>query len=208
MAQRIVKTEGKNFVIYTDGVMRVDRVRLSYPHLFHPYKGPTDEGVAKYGCVGLLPKATHREAMQAFAKEMDALLESNKQKSGKQFPADKKCFRDGDTAGKDGYEGNWSLSTRESRKPTVRDKAKKPITEENADKIYAGCYVNILFRLWYQPDKGFGKRVNANLIAVQFADKGEPFGESRISEEDIDDSFDGDDSGGFEDDSGGDDDGF
>jgi len=50
--------------------------------------------------------------------------------------------------------------------------------EENG-KPYAGCYVNMSIRLWAQ-DNQFGKRVNAQLRAVQFVKDGEAFGDKPV----------------------------
>ena len=55
---------------------------------------------------------------------------------------------------------------------------------------YGGCYVNATVRLWAQDgvkNPKWGKRVNAQLRAVQFWAEGEPFGESSV---DAADEFD------------------
>ena len=59
------------------------------------------------------------------------------------------------------------------------DKIKSvPLTEDD-NKLYPGCYVNVVITLWAQNNK-FGKRINANLLAVQFVKDGNPFGEARV----------------------------
>jgi hypothetical protein len=58
------------------------------------------------------------------------------------------------------------------------------------DVIYAGCWVHILIRPWWQDSAEWGKRVNAGLTAIQFCRDDEPFGESRITPEDVDNTFD------------------
>lgn len=211
MAREIAKRV-PNLVIYTDGVMRIDDIGCSYPHLFEPYKGEDGESTPGFSVVGLIPKGpTHSQAVALVIDEINKLLVANKQKPGKGFPADKKCLRDGDVSGKETNENKYTLNCREVRPPSVRDRKKRVITEDDARKaldpensmpgVYGGCRINLLFRLWWQSNK-YGKRVNANLLAVQYT-AGEreghmPFGEGRISEEAIEESFDSIDDG-FED---------
>jgi hypothetical protein len=45
--------------------------------------------------------------------------------------------------------------------------------------VYAGCYVNATIRLWGQ-DNQYGKRINAQLRAIQFVKKGDAFGDGDI----------------------------
>ena len=67
--------------------------------------------------------------------------------------------------------------------------------------IYAGCWVNILIRPWWQNSAKWGKRVNAGLTAVQFVRDDEPFGQGRITSEDVDETFDefADEASGYDD---------
>jgi hypothetical protein len=75
----------------------------------------------------------------------------------------------------------------------IIDKDKSPLTEDD-EKLYAGCYVNAIVELWYQ-NNNYGKRVNANLLGVQFFKDGEPFGDGVSASEDDFDMFDDDDDG-------------
>ena len=82
-------------------------------------------------------------------------------------------------------------------------KKREPLSEED-DVVYGGVIVNVLIRPWAQDNK-FGKRINANLVAVQFVRDGERFGQARP---DINEHF-GDEEGGDGDSGFGDgDDGF
>jgi len=58
----------------------------------------------------------------------------------------------------------------------------------------------VLVRPWFQDNK-FGKRINAGLSAVQFLRDDTAFGEGRITEDQIDDTFsdESDDSSGTDD---------
>jgi len=51
---------------------------------------------------------------------------------------------------------------------------------ENDNRIYAGCYVNAIVVLWAQ-NNNYGKRINANLLGVQFVADGSPFGDGGTS---------------------------
>lgn len=76
------------------------------------------------------------------------------------------------------------------------------VGEEGAP--YSGSYVNVKLEFWGQDadsDRGIPNRINATILAVQFAKHGEPFGggtrtnvDEEFDEEDDDDS--GDDLGG------------
>ena len=46
--------------------------------------------------------------------------------------------------------------------------------------IYSGCYANIKVSFWFQSNN-FGKRVNCQLVAIQFAKHGESFGGGNVN---------------------------
>jgi hypothetical protein len=184
---REIKKKVKNAILYTDGSIRISGVRFSYPHLKKPYKGDGDQGEAKFGIVGLLPKATHRAAKDLIKERIEELLKENKVKA---LPSDKKFLRDGDQSGKDEHAGMYTVSARESRRPPLRNRANEVVEPEDADEVFQpGYWGDILIRPWYQNNK-YGKRVNAGLSSVQMVKKDEVFGEGRISDEDLDDTFD------------------
>ncbi len=196
--KRTIVKKVANAILYSDDTIRIDNVRASYPHLFKPYSGQ-DGGTPKFSITGLGDKKTHGEAKNLCVEIINRLL---KDKKIERLAADKKFVKDGDLAGKSGYDSCWTFSSSETNAPRVRNRDKTPIPAEKADTIYGGCYVNILLRPWVQ-DNQFGKRVNAGLLAVQFHSDGEAFGEGRITDDDVDASFDGDaDSGGFDDETG------
>jgi hypothetical protein len=67
---------------------------------------------------------------------------------------------------------------------------------EDDGVLYSGCYVNMTVTLWTQ-DNEYGKRVNANLRAVQFVKDGEAFGVAPVdAEEEFDEVEIEDDEGG------------
>lgn len=172
-------------ILYTDGMIRVDWVRLSYPHLAKAYKGSDDDAAAAFGVVGLLQKK-NREAKDLIKERIEELLKENKVKA---LPADKKFLRDGDQSGKAECEGMFTISTRETRRPPLRNRDNSVVEPEDATEVFRpGYWGSILIRPWYQNNK-FGKRVNSGLASVQFMAKDEEFGEGRLSDEDLDDTF-------------------
>jgi hypothetical protein len=211
--QRIAVKTVKNAILYNDGTIRLDNVRCSYPHLIEPYAGDDDNGNKQepaYGIVFLLPKATHAAAKDLCKFRIEQLMQENKVKA---IPADKKFLRDGDMSGKAENEKMFTVSAREKRAPVLRTPSKAKIIRGKTETVtvgsrevavnelfYGGCWVNGIIRPWWQNNK-FGKRVNAGLVAVQFLKDDEAFGEGRITEDQIDDSFDAleDEESGFAD---------
>lgn len=158
--------------------MRLNNVRLSFPSLFH--KASFDGKEGKYEATFLLDKADEK------TKKMldDAIAEAIAEAKIK-VASDKICLKDGDDSPYEGYEGQWSFKAGSNKRPTVIDRDKTPLVEED-EKLYAGCYVNAIVDLWIQNNK-FGKRVNANLYGVQFIKDGEAFG---MGATDVSDDFD------------------
>lgn len=181
----------KNLKINEDGTMLVKNVRLSYPHLFEKFvMDGDDEAKGRYSGKFLLDKETHADEIKAIRQH---LVKLQKEYFEGKIGGDKLFFRDGDDMGKDEYEGQWVLSASDSkRRPQVLNKDKSVIAEED-DIVYAGCYVHVLIRPWKQQHPKYGKRVNANLVGVQFAKDGERFGEEPI---DASSHFDDEDDGG------------
>lgn len=176
------------------GTIQIKDVRLSYPHLFKPW-AQNDDQDKKYSARFLLPRETHGAEIKAIQQYLTKMM-SEKFKA--RIPLDKLFMRDGDATGKPEDEGCWYISASDSIRPQVVGKKREPLTEED-DVVYAGCYVNVLIRPWAQDNK-YGKRINANLVAVQFVRDGERFGNARP---DINEHFEAEEGG-----AGGGDDGF
>jgi hypothetical protein len=84
------------------------------------------------------------------------------------------CLQDGATKARhDGFAGNVFVSARNKARPEIVGKDKSRLTRADG-KPYAGCYVNTSLEVWAQ-DNGYGKRINAKLLAVQFARDGKAF---------------------------------
>lgn len=181
MAERTVVQKVSNATLYSDGCIRIDNVRLSYPHLDKPWA--QDGGKPKYSGGFLLPKDSHQAAKDLCVKVIEDICK--KEELGK-LGSDRKFIRNGDDTGKDENEGMYVVNAREDNRPACRNQKGGVMTEtEVKDKFYGGCWVNVLIRPWAQNSKDYGKRVNAGLVAVQFVRDGEAFGEGRVDDDGV-----------------------
>jgi len=170
--------------------IKLNNVRLSFPALFR--KAVFNGEETKYEATFLLNKEEHA----AKIKEIDGAIKAKLKDDlkGAKLGPDKICFKDGDEIDYDGYAGHMSIKASSNDRPMVIDRNKSPLTEDD-QKIYAGCYVNAIVELWAQNNQ-WGKRVNCNLLAVQFFKDGEPFGDGiRASVDDFDAFGDDEDDG-------------
>lgn len=154
----------------------VNQVRISFPNLFVPQKD--DKGQDKYGAAFIIPKdhpdlkkveeCIKQVAAEKWADKAPGILTSLK-------ASNKLCLHDGDAKAQyDGYAGNLYLSANNRARPVVLDRNKTPLTQQDG-KPYSGCYVNVSLDVWAQDHAAHGKRINANVLAVQFAKDGEAF---------------------------------
>lgn len=212
---RLVVKQEQFVRFYTDGTVLCRDCRLAYPHAFEPYKGKDAGAKAKYGTVGLWPKADKARlpSVKMIADHIKIMMAENRTD---EIAATNKFLRNGDLSGKADFKGNWTISASELRPPTLRSNRRDPRSgkvinlQPGRDNgvIYGGCWANILIRPWWM-NNNWGKKVNAGLVAIQFLRDDEPFGQGRVAEEDIDATFDefADDSdSGFDDTLGDDDD--
>ena len=159
-------------------------VRVSFPHLFTRPVINGEEG--KCGATLMLEPEAHAASIKTVKSHIAELIKTKLK--GKKVPSDKLCLRDGDEKGREEYEGYMVLSANNKGKPIVIDNAGSGvITDEEDSLIYAGCYVNAKVRLWAQDNK-YGKRINAELVSIQFASDGEPLDSTYVS---VDDAMEG-----------------
>jgi len=154
-------------------------VRLSFPSLFERASFNGIEG--KYEATFLISKDGNTKA-----KIDAAIAEALKLAKVKVDPSNF-CIKDGDNSDYEGYADNWSFKASRDRRPAVIDSDKSPLTKDD-NKLYAGCYVNAVVDIWIQ-NNSYGKRVNSNLLGVQFVKDGSPFGAGG-GNEDVTDDFD------------------
>lgn len=173
----------------------VENVRCSFPHLFKKPVINGDEG--KCGVVLMLDPKTHKTVLAGINTDINALIKDKLK--GVRVPSEKRCLRDGIDKGRPEYEGYQVLSANNRGKPIViSSDGKGVITDEEENPIYAGCFVNAKIRLWAQ-DNNYGKRINAELVAIQFTKDGEALDASYVSVDDAMDGFSGSDSSPAED---------
>ena len=165
--------------------VKLNGVRLSYPHLHVP-KAQEVGKEPKYSATFLLDKTQHKADIAKIEKLIERLVLD---KFKKKVPLKHKCLHDGnEKAELDGYGDEvMFIPTTADRPPAVIDGQRAPITQQTSAQCYAGCYVNVLIRLyaWEHPTGGRG--VSAGLMAVQFAKDGESFGAAPV---DVEKEFD------------------
>lgn len=144
-------------------------VRLSFPSLFQ--KAVFNGKETKFEATFLLDKEKHADIIKQIKDAANELIKN--ELKGAKLGADKICLRDGNDTNYDGYATCYSLKASNSKRPLIIDRDKTPLAE-NDGKPYSGCYVNGIIELWAQNNE-FGKRINANLLGVQFFGDGEPF---------------------------------
>ncbi len=162
-------------------------VRLSFPSLFTKSTFEGNEG--KFEATFLIPKSDKKtyKAIMAAIEECKSEAKLNRVKD------DMLCIKDGDEIFEDkeydGYEDHWAIKAGNTKRPLLIDNDKSQL-EESDNRLYAGCYVNAQISPWAQDNK-FGKRINANLLGVQFVKDGDPFGDAvSASADDFDDESD------------------
>ena len=147
----------------------LNNVRLSFPSLFRKAVFNGDE--TKFEATFLIDKATQAPKIKEIKAAIDAAIKDGLK--GAKLPPDKICLKDGDDIDYAGYAGHMSIKASSNKRPIVIDRDKSPLTEDD-NKLYAGCYVNASLELWVQNNQ-YGKRINCNLLGVQFMKDGEPF---------------------------------
>lgn len=190
-----MSTNTANLVFREDGCILIKNVRLSYPHLFKAWAKNPDKETPKYSGRFLMDKDTHAADIKALGAHIGRLMQEHFKG---RIPADKLFMRDGKDTAKPEQENSWLIAASESRRPDVINRDKSRLNEED-DIVYAGCFVNVLIRPWAQSNI-HGKRLNANLLAVQFVRDGERFGAERPDAQEAFDDVSGDfeDAGGEE----------
>jgi hypothetical protein len=163
--------------------IKIQGARLSFPSLFR--KATFEGQETKYEATLMLHKEDHADVIKEIKAEIAKGIKENMK--GAKVAADKICLKDGDESGRDEYAGHYTLKAANNKRPKVIDRDKTPLTEED-NKIYSGCYVNAVVDFWYQSN-AYGKRVNANLLGVQFYKDGDTFESGSTADDDDFDDF-------------------
>lgn len=167
------------------------RTRMAFANIWEPKQF---NGQGKPSCNAAFimdPKDQKAEVDKVIAAITEVAKEKWKDKSAdmlKTLKAQGKiCLQDGATKSQyDGFDGNVYVSGRNNVRPHVVDKDKTPLSEADG-KPYSGCFVDVSLDIWAQ-DNGYGKRINAKLLAIRFVDDGPAFsGGEGYSEADFED---------------------
>lgn len=153
----------------------IKNARVSFPALF---KEPIIDGdVGKKGAKLLLDPEKNKLVIALITKTMKEIADDKLK--GKLPSSDRLCLRDGNDTDREEQQGYMVLSSNTSKKIVVLGKDAHPVTEDECE-IYSGCYVNAKVSLWAQNNK-YGKRVNAQLVAIQFVRDGEALDGATVS---------------------------
>lgn len=169
----------------TTEMIILPNVRLSFPSLWKPTSfGPGGKEYFKASFL-LDPSVAEHAAKLA---ELKAIIKDLTAKAfdGQALPPERVCVQNGSNKKYDGYANMVVLSATNTVRPVVMTRSKAPAVEGEPQAPYAGCYVNAGVTLWTQ-DNQYGKRINANLRAVQFVRDGAAFGSGPLA---VDDEFD------------------
>lgn len=200
-ALKLIK-QVKNAALYEDVTSKVrciyyENVRASYPFVGTPGRDENDDGEAKdsYRIVGMLPKATHKEAYELTQELIKELLTQNDVK----VPSAMWFLQDGDgekyeEAKYDSFHGHWLVSAKDGqRRPTARDRKGQVMDDIKKidETFYGGVWVNFMIRPWYfngktkNSAKTYPKRILAGFQSIQHNHDDKPFGNGRIDDSDV-----------------------
>jgi Protein of unknown function (DUF2815) len=166
----------------TSEPIRLERVRLSFPNIYKP-KVFQEGQTPRFQATALLDPSdeSHKAQLAKLKAEMMRIAREGGVvgADGKILPEVKLCIGNGNTKSYDGYKDMVYVSMSNTVRPTVVNRAREPVGEGDAQAPYAGCYVNVTCSMWVQNNK-FGKRINANLRAIQFVEDGPAFGRAPV----------------------------
>lgn len=175
----------------TSDVIRLENVRLSFAKIFKPEAFQEGQD-ARFSATFLLDPsdAKHKAKISEIQTAAKKLIEGAGFKVSDFTPGFGLADKHPTKSKYEGYEGMWFIVAGEKVRPTVVNRRREPVAEGDAEAPYSGCYVNATITLWLQNNK-FGKKVNANLRAVQFVRDGDAFGRAPVAAEDEFESIDG-----------------
>lgn len=166
--------------------------RLSFADKLYKAKSFSPDQEAKYQSSFLLDPTNKEHAAQIAAVKKAAIdLIQGEKLDPKDF---KLCFGKGDDKKYDGYAGMIYFVASNSVRPTVVNRRNNPVVEGDPQAPYSGCYVIGSITLWLQNNK-WGKRINANLRAVQFVKDGQAFGAQAVNADEEFEPLETDDGG-------------
>lgn len=171
----------KTMAILKDGKLALTNVMVSFPNVFKPTS--FEEGqTKKYSAVFMIPKDS--DAIGVVQGVVDDLKKENK--VTKALPNDNIFFVDGDETDREEYAGHYIVKAKNVKRPTVVNRDKSPLTEEDG-LIYGGCIVNAVLDPYYYKHASGKQFILASLKALQYVEEGTPFGDAPTSADVFDD---------------------
>ncbi len=152
--------------------------RLSYPNLFERKKFDGDTGEGKYMVTVLIPKsADGKDTVEAIRECIEAAKTAGAS-SKWQGKTPKKLslpLVDGDESDDEYIQGHYTIKAKSNMRPTVLDRKRQPIVDQ--EEIYGGvwAYVSISF---FPYDAAGNKGVAVALNSVMKFKDDDPFGGS------------------------------
>ena len=174
-------------------ILMLSNVCLSFPQLVEP-RAFQEGQPKKYSADFILDPASADWAkfQQAIMAVVQAKWSDKAQSVMQMIAADRKlrCFGNGAEkvdkktfAPYEGYAGMVYVSANNGNMPQMVEANGKAVDAGNtmayqalARKMYGGCYVNAAVKPWVQ-DNQYGRAVRCELVALQFAKDGTPFGD-------------------------------
>lgn len=162
-------------------------VRLSYVHIFQPYK-KQNQSEAKYSVTVLLPKSDIATKQRIDAAIQAAILRGTQTCwQGQQVSPDLPVH-DGDgvkprnrTPYSPECKGHWVINTSSNRRPQIVDANGNPIINES--EVYSGCYGRVSMDFYPFANNGMG--IACGLGNVQKLQDGEVLGGGTTAEQDF-----------------------
>jgi len=173
-----------------EGLVTVPRARLAMPSLFAPNLRFDPENTQCDAKLLIAPDdpivPVIKAAMLKVAKTKWGVKGESQYKA--LDAADKTCLHKGDAKSDwEGFDGMLYIAakTKPNKRPKLLGPQLQVLTEDDGT-LYSGCYVKAQFNIWAM-DNGFGKRLNAELLIVQYVGKGDAFsGGARPDESEFD----------------------
>lgn len=159
-------------------------VRLSFAHVWEPRGMDDSDPKKKYSCAILIPKAK-KELIAQIETGIKAAKDEGKGKWGGKIPPSLEVsFKDGDVEKPDldEYAGMMFINAKSSNKPSIVDRQRRPILDQ--EEVYSGCwaYVSINF---YSYNTNGNKGVAAGLNNIMKWKDDEAFAGRASAEEDF-----------------------
>lgn len=160
-------------------------VRTSYFYGFTGYKDKDDPKKISYPSHFLLPP-NHPGVELVKAAQRAAAIAQWKDQAGNMLQTlaaqDRLCLHSGNVSkpGVDGYQDMLFVSGNAKKRFTIVGPDRTPLNADDPNAPYSGCYVNAIIQVWAQANS-WGKRINAQIMGVQFTRHGESFGGGRVA---------------------------